>query len=101
MLAQENATVLRIDVGLDPRTERKRFQVYFGSEIEVTKEISERIDPKGERSLPYSIAVPIFELSFSSSDKVIPYRIGSEWKMEIDDAGGISIKEVKKNEPKR
>ncbi len=86
------ATVLVINTGKDPRNGEKLASIYFGVNVKLSKEMREKISEDNDEEVTDEVAVPVLQVTMPIK-KLIPYRIGSDWKVTIEDNGELNMKE--------
>jgi hypothetical protein len=90
---QLEATVVRIETGLNPSDGKRIYIIYFGREVKVTKEMHDRMGEKAPE-VGTTILLPILELSVGI-EGIVPYRLESKWKISVAENGELHMTEMK------
>ncbi len=96
-MGDSTVEVLGIFGVMDVATGKPAFTVNFGHYAKVDEAVRERSKAGGGAIIPVGTQqIGIVELQFTYDFKgVIPYRIGTKWKLSVGVNGELSLKEVK------
>ncbi len=89
--------VLSVARGLDPVTGRPIYAVTFGVLTPITDVIRDRLVAGGQQVPPVATETGVNKLILFyefPEDRPVPYRIASEWNLEVSGDGQISAREV-------
>jgi hypothetical protein len=86
--------VLGISTGLDIATQEPFAQITFGTTVDVTEEMRKSLPEAQRASVPPKAGV-IKMVLFLPATRIIPYRVGTSWDIDVDDEGKLTLTEVK------
>jgi hypothetical protein len=84
-------TVTRATEGLTGSTV---YQIAFGRIAPLTVEVRQRLQDAGAQVPPGPEVAANSLILFFSFEGTVPYRIGSEWELDVGADGTLSVKEV-------
>ena len=81
--------VLNVSRGVDGQSGEPVFAVQFGNTLP-------KSDPRYNQYVKTGIPVPSFNVLtlFYGFNGIAPYRVGTKWKIDVDDNGSLKLTEV-------
>lgn len=90
MVYTKDVEVTNVSIATESSTGKSIYAVKFGEKIEVTpdlqKFIPQQANSKPPKSIYYDLAIIYFDF-----DTAVPYKVGSKWKLNIDNNGAVSF----------
>ncbi len=95
-LFKKRVVILSISPAIEIKTGNNMLVVGFGEYIEATDEVKKRINLAQGTPVPNQLAVNTLLIYIPyKKDSELPYKIGSEWNLEVDTKGNITLKAEK------
>lgn len=70
------------------------YLVIFGEEVKVDSELEKYI-PQSQNSKPPKVVFETVLQLYFNFDKVVPFKVGSKWRLQISDVGKIVLTPIK------
>lgn len=93
MVFSKKVQVTNVSRAVENNTGNSIFLVQFGEELTVDEELRKYIAAPLNSKPAKKVFSNIIQVYFNFDDAV-PYKVGSEWKIEIKNNGELSIKEI-------
>lgn len=70
------------------------YLVMFGEEVKVDSELQKYM-PQSQNSKPPKVVFENVAQLYFNFDNVVPFKVGSKWKLQISDTGKILLNPIK------
>lgn len=93
MLQSKTVEVMSVSRVTESATGKTIFLVQFGESVKATDELRKYLPNPPASMPPEAILVNVLILYFNSAT-VAPYKVGSKWRLDIEDNGAIKLNGV-------